>query len=389
MDRRFNRDRFTWLAYLLVAFYGYFLNILGPLTPFLKSDLHLSYTVSSLHFSALAVGVLITGLGGNLIIERLGRWRSLWVGVFGMSLSALILTFGTTPWLTIGACFLMGLIGSMILAIIPGALSEQHGDLRIVAISESNVIGSIVAMTAPLLVGLSMRLTGNWRLSIGVVALTPLLFYPALGKGLTLVDASKHQERHNGKQGLPGLFWLYWVAIVLAVSVEFCMISWSADFLENVFKMQKTDAVQAVSLFFAAMIVGRFVVSRLSQRYATEKLITVSIILASIGFLIFWKTGFVMGGLIGLFLTGLGVAGLYPMLLSLGLGVAGDHINEASARATLATGVAILTLPLVLGRLADSVGIEMAYSVVVVLLLAVFLITFFVRKKSITPEFLA
>ena len=122
------------------------------------------------------------------------------MGVFGMSLSALILTFGTTPWLTIGACFLMGLIGSMILAIIPGALSEQHGDLRIVAISESNVIGSIVAMTAPLLVGLSMRLTGNWRLSIGVVALTPLLFYPALGKGLTLVDASKHQTRSRDER---------------------------------------------------------------------------------------------------------------------------------------------------------------------------------------------
>ena len=32
MTQTFHRDRFTWLAYCLLAFYGYFLNILGPIT---------------------------------------------------------------------------------------------------------------------------------------------------------------------------------------------------------------------------------------------------------------------------------------------------------------------------------------------------------------------
>ena len=31
MHRTFHRDRFTWLAYLSLAFYGYFLNVLGPI----------------------------------------------------------------------------------------------------------------------------------------------------------------------------------------------------------------------------------------------------------------------------------------------------------------------------------------------------------------------
>ncbi|MEJ2601406.1 MAG: hypothetical protein P8Z00_23975 [Anaerolineales bacterium] len=52
----FNQDRSTWLAYLLLAFYDYFLNVLGPMTPFLKGDLQRSYTASSLHFTAFAVG---------------------------------------------------------------------------------------------------------------------------------------------------------------------------------------------------------------------------------------------------------------------------------------------------------------------------------------------
>ena len=59
MQQTFHRDRFTWLAYLSLAVYGYFLNGLGPITPFLKEELHLSYTVSSFHFTAFAVGILL------------------------------------------------------------------------------------------------------------------------------------------------------------------------------------------------------------------------------------------------------------------------------------------------------------------------------------------
>jgi hypothetical protein len=49
MAQTFHRDRFTWLAYLLLAFFSYFINILGPISPFLKDELKLSYKVSSLH----------------------------------------------------------------------------------------------------------------------------------------------------------------------------------------------------------------------------------------------------------------------------------------------------------------------------------------------------
>src|SRR5215208_5708476 len=115
MQRTFHRDHFTWLAYLSLAFYGYFLNVLGPITPFLKEELELSYTVSSFHFTAFAVGILLIGLGGHFVVQRIGRWRSLSIGAVGMSLSVLLLLTGRSPIITIGAAFLMGLIGSLIL----------------------------------------------------------------------------------------------------------------------------------------------------------------------------------------------------------------------------------------------------------------------------------
>ena len=49
----------------MLAFYGYLLNIFGPITPYLKSELRLSYTVSSLHFSAFALGMIGAGIMGH------------------------------------------------------------------------------------------------------------------------------------------------------------------------------------------------------------------------------------------------------------------------------------------------------------------------------------
>lgn len=374
MHRTFHRDRFTWLAYLSLAFYGYFLNVLGPITPFLKDELQLSYTVSSFHFTAFAVGILCVGFGGHLIVQRMGRLRSLWLGLFGISLSALLLLMGKRPIITIGASFLMGLIGSLILIVVPAALSDQHADLKAVALSEANVTASLFSTAAPLLVGWFAQWTGQWRFALGIMLLTPIIMFFSLRKdSVPTVQSVKRTAAPSGRP-LPRLFWMYWVAIFLSVAVEFCMVFWSADYLEQVLGIGKASAAQAVSLFLAAMILGRMAGSRLVQRCSARAVVMVSIVIAGMGFLLFWRAGSSLVGLVGLSLTGLGVANLYPLILSLAISSAEGNTVQAGGRATLASGMAILVLPLVLGRLADAFGIQLAYGVVALLLVSVFLI---------------
>lgn len=384
MHPTFHRDRFTWLVYLSLAYYAYFLNVLGPITPFLKDELQLSYTVSSFHFTAFAIGILFVGLGGHWIVQRIGRQRTLWLGLFGMSLSALFLLMGRTPVITIGASFLMGLIGSLILIVVPAALSEQHNELKAVALSEANVIASLFSTGAPLLVGWFAQWLGQWRFALGLMALTPILMFVSLGRAGDPTLSSADQVPAQSGKSLPSLFWVYWVALLLSVAVEFCMVFWSADYLERVLGLIKADAAQAVSLFLAAMIAGRIVGSRLVQRFSTPPVVFISILIAGAGFLLFWRTETSFLGLSGLFLTGLGVANLYPLILSLAIGAANGNTVQAGARATLASGTAILALPLALGRFADAVGIRLAFGVVLVLLVSVFLISLFSRNTSLS-----
>ena len=372
MTNLYRRDSFTWLAFLMMAFYSYFLNLLGPVAPFLKAELNLSYTVSSLHFSAFAVGILVIGLVGDRLIKWLGRRLSLWIGALGISSGVAALLLGHNPILTIGAAFWMGLVGSLILSIVPSALADRHGENRSIALTEANVIGSLVGAAGPLMLGWFALTSLGWRAALAIAACAPILM--AIGFIKVKTPPSAIQNAGGARQTLPVRYWIFWLAILLAVAIEFCMISWSADYLSTGLKMPKVAAAQSVSLFLAAMIVGRLAGSRLVQRFSPQTLVSGSLLIAGIGFSIYYLAASPLVGAIGLFITGLGVASLYPLILSMAIGSAGEMTILASSRATLASGLAILLLPLTLGRLADAEGIRLAYGVVFLLIGGTFVI---------------
>lgn len=369
MTHSLKRNRTTWLAYLVLTLFGYCLNSLGPLTPFLKSELNVSYAVASLHFTAFAVGIIVMGLGGSRLIDRLGRMRALWLGSFGLSLGTLLLLLGRDPMVTIATAFVMGLFGALILAIVPATLNDLHGERRAVALTEANLLASCVAAAAPLLIGWFARTPLGWRPGLGLITLLPVVVFLWMRpRAETAAETRVATASATTTAALPVLYWVYWTALVFGVATEFCMVFWSADFLENVRGLTRADAAQAVSLFFFGMIVGRLLISVLAARFANRPLVIGSLVVASMGFALYWQASLTPLALAGLFVTGLGVAGLYPLIMAMVIEAAGANVSQGSARATLATGVAISILPLVLGRLADSVGIAAAYGVVAALL---------------------
>jgi fucose permease len=366
------RDQTTWIAYVLLAIYAYFLNILGPITPFLSDELNLSYTVSSMHFSAFAIGILVVGLAGNLVIRNTGRQQAMSIGALGLGLGALLLILGRSALVTICATFLMGCIGSLILAVVPVLLSDEHGELRAVAISEANVLSSLVSASAALLVGWFANLVVGWRMALILVALI------SIGLGIRFIkpfQSIKKQENPNRLlSSLPLIYWLFWISIVLAVSIEFCMVFWSADYMERELGMVRSNAVQTVSLFLVGMIVGRLLSSWILRYVEAYQVVLASIVLGLLSFLLFWRAENIVVGLVGLSLTGFFVSSLYPLLLSMAIGSANGNTIQAGARATLASGTAILMLPLALGRLADLTGLREAFAVVAVLFVSLALI---------------
>ncbi|MBN1564757.1 MAG: MFS transporter, partial [Anaerolineae bacterium] len=135
----FRRDRFTWLAYALLAYFSYMQAVLGPLTPFLREALDLNYTVAGMHLSALSVGAVLGGLAAEYMLACWGRQRVLWSGGAGMSLGGLLLATALSPVITISGTFLIGLCGVLVMIIGQAGLSDQHGAARAVALAEGSL----------------------------------------------------------------------------------------------------------------------------------------------------------------------------------------------------------------------------------------------------------
>jgi len=370
--KRFVRDRLTWEAYILLGYYGYLLNILGPITPFLKAKLNITYTQASFHFSAFAVGMIVAGLCGDLAVKRLGRKRALWTGAVGMAGGVALLAFGERPSVTIGAALHMGMLGSLLLVLVPAILADRHGQHNTIAVSEANVVASFVSAMAPMLVGFSARSFNEWRiplfLSMAALALIGWLF-----RSQQIPDKTIHANTNaSAQRRLPSSYWMFWLVLVLVVSVEFCMIFWGADYLEREAGLARATAASVLSVFLWAMMLSRWVGSRLVRFFSTTRLVIGALVLSSISFVLYWGFSSPIIVIAGLFFSGLGIANLYPLILSHALGEAPENTNLASARAALASGAAILVLPLLLGSLADRVGLRPAYGVVAALLLLSF-----------------
>ncbi len=377
----------TWLVYLLLSLYVYMLNLPGPITGYLREEFQLTYTESSLHFSAFAAGVLVTGLLAGPLIRKLTPWRVMAIGTLGLGAGGLILALGRQPALTIFGLFLMGGLGTWILSIYPLILEEEMGSRSSVGVAEANTLGSIFAAAAPLLVGALASQAVGWRMAIIAAAAISL----ALGTWLWLRTSEAQQRQtivmvegeQETSEKLPSRYWLIWLALMFGIAIEFCTVYWSADFNAKVLGLAQNTATQAVSLFLVGMILGRFAGSRLIARWSARKMLLISLILGMAGYAAFWSGVQTALSLAGLFVMGLGVANFYTTLLPLALKAAGSQKQLAGARATLATGVAIFFLPFGLGTLADGLGIHKAFLLVALLFVLVVLMLVLAAKPQL------
>jgi fucose permease len=371
------------MTYGLVGFFAFMETVLGPIMPFLRRELDLGYAAASLHFSAFALGAVLLGFFGDRIVGRWGRHAALWGGAFGVAAGALFLIFSPSAWGTVPATFAMGICGALVLVTSQAVLSDRHGEYSAVAVTESNVTASACAIVAPLLVGASAVSGLGWRAAL-VLPVVALVLLAARFFSLTLdlpPNTAKDDVPADGPT-LSLLYWALWTLVALGVAAEWCVGYWGADFLAEETGLTRPAAATSLTAFFAAMLVGRIASSRLARTLPPTVLLTVTLFVALLGFPLFWLSPGTLLVLAGLFLTGLGIGGVYPLGVSAAIAAAPGNTDAAAARLAIGGGGAILVAPFVLGALADRIGIGTAFGIVVPMLLAALSLALIAGRRS-------
>src|SRR5215210_1000275 len=359
------------MTYGLVGFFAFMETVLGPIMPFLRRELDLGYSAASLHFSAFALGAVLLGFFGDRLVGRWGRRAALWSGAFGVAAGALVLVSSPSVAGTVPATFAMGICGALLLVTSQAVLSDRHGEWRSVALTESNITASACAISAPLLVGASAASGLGWRaaLLLPVVALV-LLAARFFSRSMELPSNAAQDDARADGGSLPARYWAFWTLVALGVASEWCVAYWGADFLADGTGLTRPAAATSLTAFFAAMLLGRVASSRLARTVPPSVLLAATLCLTLAGFPLFLFSPGSAFTLAGLFITGLGIGGVYPLGVSAAIASAPDNTDAAAARLAVGGGSAILVAPLVLGALADRIGIGTAFGIVVPMLLA-------------------
>jgi predicted MFS family arabinose efflux permease len=159
-----------------------------------------------------------------------------------------------------------------------------------------------------------------------------------------------------------------WLHIINAVLAEFAIGVWAATYLKEVGHASGGLASATAAVFGVSMFLSRLVLPRVLERLG-DSTVPVSFCVLSLGALIMcFAPGFVPRA-VGLAVVGLGGGPLYPLTVDRLYAAAEHEVDSITlgAYCALASATAVTLGPLLLGALADSIGLRQALLMVPVI----------------------
>ncbi|WP_433182541.1 MFS transporter [Actinoallomurus sp. CA-150999] len=362
------RGTATWVLYAVLSCMGFLLNGIGAVLAPLQKDLGVDRGQVAFYPTLFAVGLLVVGLVGAPLVGRVGRAVALRASIGGMIAGGLLLA---TPVrvLTMAGVLLLGVGGALLIQLIPALLGALHPHAPAAAVGEANGLASAASVLAPLAVAGALAGGLGWRAGYLAAPLVLLAVVALFAWHVPMPDAAEpHDDTPIGSRAaLVGP----WIEVLLAVSVEFCMVFWAASAVGDWHHASAGLAPAVASLFLVGMAVGRSFAVPVSRRLRGHRpLMLTCVAVAGGGFALFWAAPSLPLSGAGLAVAGLGVALLYPATVSRTVAAWPHAPDKAAARAAMASGLAIGGAPFLLARLSDTVSLRTAYLIVPALLIA-------------------
>lgn len=344
--------------------YGFLLYGFGPALDALRDELAVSRAQIGTAGSAMAAGGILAALGARRALAAAGAANTLRACLVLMAAGAVILVTArhTAMAAAAGAC--IGAGGGLLLVAVPVLVERRQPAARAALLAEANAAAAATGVAAPLAVGGATLAGLGWEAGIVIGVPAALVLALLVGRtGLGRGDAGE-EPGHADASGLPAAYFRWVAALVTVVGIEFCIVFWAPDYLQEEAGMRQGTAGASLGLFVLGMALGRITGGRLAVRRRPEALLAGGLTVALAGLGLFWAAATPATSVAGLFVTGCGISVLYPMALSLAMRAAPANPQGASVVASVGSGVAILVAPFALAAVGDAIGIRPAFTLV-------------------------
>jgi MFS family permease len=346
-----------------------------------QSDLGLSDATLGLTLVGMAVGAMAASPMAGGLVSRLGSRTVLVVAAGGLGAS--LWTVGAAP--NAPALFAaLTVVGATDAAMdismnANGAAYESrsgrsvmhglHGTWSVGALAAAGIAAVSAAAGVPLTVHLALV---GAVIAGGVLATRRGLVggdaQPRVTTDPVAADDGADEQPARSRPALIRPIAILAAATVGGAIIEGAPSDWSAIQLE---RMGVATGVSALgyAAFMAGMVGGRFAGDRLTERFGAAVVLRGGTALVAVGLVTGIAVNQPAAFAVGLALAGLGAAGFFPLAFSAAARTKGVSPGSGAATVSLAARLGFLVEPVLMGAVADLVGLRWAFVLVAVVAL--------------------
>jgi FHS family L-fucose permease-like MFS transporter len=372
------------LPVLMAFFVMSFVDLVGIGVDRVSKDMNLSSTLAQLIPSAAFLWFLLLSVPVGVMQSRLGKRLMLNIGMGVTAMGLLVPYFFYTFEMVLIGFALLG-IGNTIVQVSanPLLVDVVPGNRTSSFLSFSQFVKAIGSMIgAPLAAILAARF-GDWKLLFLVFGIVSIL--SALWLGSVKIEEVKQAEvkatfgsafRLLGT----GFILMMVLSIFVVVGIDVGFNSNSGQFLSKQFGIDQTAAESGRSIYFFGRMLGTFAGALLLTRITSRKFFLWTSVLGIICLFAILLIPSPAIAWVLVFLIGLAVANIFPLVFSITVEKYPARSNEISGLMMMAvSGGAVI--PLLIGWVSDISNVAIGMSVLIVCLGYLFSVSLYCLKK--------
>jgi len=372
------------LPVLMAFFVMSFVDLVGIGVDRVSKDMNLSSTLAQLIPSAAFLWFLLLSVPVGVMQSRLGKRYMLNIGMGVTAIGLLVPYFFYTFEMVLIGFALLG-IGNTIVQVSanPLLVDVVPGNRTSSFLSFSQFVKAIGSMIgAPLAAILAARF-GDWKLLFLVFGIVSIL--SALWLGSVKIDEVKQAEvkatfASSFRLLGTGFVLMMVLAIFVVVGIDVGFNSNSGQFLIKQFGIDQTAAESGRSIYFFGRMLGTFAGALLLTRITSRKFF---IWTSALGILCLLAILLIPSPAIAwvlIFLIGLAVANIFPLVFSITVDKYPTRSNEISGLMMMAvSGGAVI--PLLIGWVSDISNVALGMSVLIVCMVYLLSVSLYCLRK--------
>lgn len=372
------------LPVLMAFFVMSFVDLVGISVDRVSVDMNLSATLAQLIPSAALLWFFLLSVPLGVIQSRLGKRFMLNIGMGVTALGLLVPYFFYTFGMVLAGFALLG-IGNTIVQVSanPLLVDVVPGNRASSFLSFSQFIKAIGSMIGAPMAAVFASQFGDWKLLFLVFGVVSIL--SALWLGSIKIDENKQDEvkatfASSFKLLRTRFILMMVISIFLVVGIDVGFNSNSGQFLIKQFGIDQTSAESGRSIYFFGRMLGTFAGAIMLTRISARKFFMWTSILGLLGFIAILLITSPAIAWVLVFLIGLAVANIWPLVFSIAVEKYPERSNEISGLMMMAiSGGAVI--PLLIGWVSDISSIALGMSILVACMIYLLSVSIYSQKK--------